>query len=77
MGVVCYRVHHTEMVAIELLCTHESLTKTTKIMWHIISFILAMIGALVALSGEPVGALGFAPMIIGQIWCDIKPSKKQ
>lgn len=45
-------------------------------MWHIISFILAMIGALVALSGEPVGALGFAPMIIEQILCDVKPPKK-
>lgn len=45
-------------------------------MWHLISFVLAMIGALVALSGEPMGAIGFIPMIIGQILCDVKPSKK-
>ena len=45
-------------------------------MWHLISFVLAMIGALVALSGEPMGAILFIPMIIGQIWYDIKYSKK-
>lgn len=46
-------------------------------MWYLLSFILAIVGAGVAMSGEPMGAIGFIPMIIGQIWVDIKPSKKQ
>jgi ABC-type enterochelin transport system permease subunit len=46
-------------------------------MWHIISFVLAMIGALVALAGEPMGAIGFIPMLIASISYDINHSKKE
>jgi hypothetical protein len=46
-------------------------------MWYLLTIIIAIIGSFVAMIGEPMGAIGFTPMIIGQIWCDIKPSKKQ
>lgn len=46
-------------------------------MWHLISFVLAMIGALVALSGEPMGAIGFIPMLIASVSYDVKNHKKE
>lgn len=46
-------------------------------MWHLISFILAIGGALVALAGEPMGAIGFIPMLIASVCYDINHSKKE
>jgi mannose/fructose/N-acetylgalactosamine-specific phosphotransferase system component IID len=45
-------------------------------MWYLLTIILTIIGSIVAWAGEPMGAILFIPMIIGQIWYDIKYSKK-
>lgn len=45
-------------------------------MWYLITMVIAIIGSFVAWAGEPMGAILFIPMIIGQIWYDIKYSKK-
>lgn len=68
MGVVCYRVHHTAMVAIELLCAHELLTKTITTMWYLLTIILSVIVSFVAWAGEPWGAILFIPMIATGVW---------
>ena len=33
-------------------------------MWYLLSFILAIVGAGVAMSGEPMGAIGFMPLLL-------------
>lgn len=39
-------------------------------MWYLLSFVLAIVGAGVAMSGEPMGAIGFIPLLILSMICD-------
>ena len=47
-------------------------------MWYVLTTILAIIGSFVAWSGEPMGAIGFIPMIASMVLCEFKqPTDKK
>lgn len=46
-------------------------------MWYILTIILAIIGSIVAWAGEPMGAIGFIPMLIASILYDVNHSNSK
>ena len=46
-------------------------------MWYLLTIILAIIGSFVAWSGEPMGAILFAPMIATGILYEIKQATNE
>jgi mannose/fructose/N-acetylgalactosamine-specific phosphotransferase system component IID len=45
-------------------------------MWHLLTIILAVIGSVVAWSGEPMGAILFVPLIVTGVWYEFKGTTK-
>ena len=47
-------------------------------MWYLLTIILATIGTIVAWAGEPMGAIGFIPMVASMALCEFKqPTDKK
>ena len=41
-------------------------------MWYLLTIILTVIGSFVAWAGEPMGTIGFIPMIVSMVLCEFK-----